>query len=432
MWADPLQLLAARQREHGDFVASRLFGRDVFLVSDPDAIQYVLQKNAKNYVKSHTYDALRVVLGDGLLTSEGEFWLRQRKLAQPWFHRERLDGFVDIMARATAETIARWDEVAAQRGEVDLHAEMMRLTLRIVGEALFSSDVDGAAAEIGNAVTTALDTFDRFMGFVVIMPPWLRLPRNVPIPRIRRVKAALDDLVFGMIEHRRGSAEQRHDLLSMLLEARDDDGQAMTDRQIRDEVLTLLIAGHETTAVALTWAFLLLGDHPDAERRIAAEAAGVLDGRAPTLGTVQELAFTARVVDETLRLYPPAWVLGRQAVADDEIAGYRVPAGSMIQISPYVLHRDPRLWPDPERFDPDRFAAPPESRHRYSYLPFGGGQRICIGNRFALIEAALVLAMLVSRYQIARVDPAPVEAHPSITLRPRGGLRVTLSPRSAR
>lgn len=422
-------MLHQRQREHGDFVASRAGGRDAFLISDPDAIQHVLQRNHKNYVKAESSEALRLVLGDGLLTSEGEPWRRHRKLAQPAFHADRLDTFVRVMARATGDLFGRWDEAAATGAELDVHGEMTRLTFRIVGEALFSSDLHAVAGEVSGALESALAYFDRYFKLLVLAPRWLRPPLHL-LPGIRRIKATLDRVVFNMIEERRRTGERRDDLLTMLMDARDDAGQPMTDRQIRDEVVTVIAAGHETTAVALSWALILLGDHGDAEQRVASEGTKILSDREPALRVVDELAYTARVVDEALRLYPPSWAFGREAVSDDEIAGYAVPAGSMVLICPYVLHRHPGHWTDPDRFEPERFAAATaEGRHRFAYLPFGGGPRICIGSRFALLEARLVLATLLSRYRLTRSDPAPVVAKPSVTLRPRGGLRMRIEPR---
>jgi cytochrome P450 len=421
VWRDPVALLCQAHREHGDFARMRFGPFDYFMVNDAEALQHVLVQGAKRYVKSRSYAGIKLVLGQGLLTSEGEFWKRQRRLAQPAFHHQRLRGFADTMASCTSDMLPRWDSLAASGEVFDLHAEMMRLTFRIVGLTLFSTDVEGDAQAVGNALGVALDFANEYVNEVVRLPIWLPTPRNV---RFRRALATLDQLVFRLIdEHRRGP--ERGDLLAMLMQATDESGQErMNDRQLRDEVMTLVLAGHETTANALGWTWRLLAEHPQVLARLRTEADSVLGDRAPRIEDVPKLEYAERVLNESMRLYPPAWCFERQAIAPDEVGGYLVPPGAVVIACPYVLHRSPRYWPDPERFDPERFL-PDEvaSRRRGVYLPFGDGPRACIGRGFAMMEAKIILAMTAQRYDLALEPGHPIELEPGITLRPRHGLR---------
>ena len=361
---------------------------------------------------------MKPLIGEGLFTSEGDFWRRQRRLAQPAFHRQRIESFATIMSTAGARMLDGWETAAAAGTPIDLMEHTSRVTLRVVGQALFGVDLIGEAAGVGRAMLAALqfvseEAFSLFPS--VLMVP---TPRNL---RFRRARAELDRVVLGIIEHRRRGGAGGDDLLAMLMEARDEEtGEGMSDRQLRDEIMTFVLAGHETTAVTLAWACLLLAQHPEVGDQVRREVSSVLAGRAPALADLPRLELTRRVIDETLRLYPPVAVISRETYAADEIDGYEIPAKSGVMLSPYVTHRHPAFWHDPERFDPERFT--PEqvaARPRFAYFPFSGGPRLCIGNEFALMEAQILLAMIVQRY---RVDVAPghtVQHEIRVTLRPR-------------
>jgi cytochrome P450 len=417
---DPIALFVNATREHGDVVGLRFGPFRYVIVNHPDAIHHVLVDNFKNYTKSRNYQGIKLVLGSGLLTSEGEFWKRQRRLAQPAFHRERLAGFARMMVDDTTRMLDRWSE-SDDGAPFDLHEEMMRLTFRIVGRTLFHVDVDGDAAAIGRALSVVLRHADEYGNSLLPLPPWVPTPANA---RFRNAMSTLDELVYRIIAERRASGEDTGDLLSMLMSARDEETQrGMDDQQLRDEVITIVLAGHETTANALTWTLYLLSLHTASERRLRKEIEDVLGDRPPTLEDLPKLTFTSMVIQESMRLYPPAWALERQAIADDEVMGFAIPAGTIVGISPYTLHRHERFWENPEGFDPDRFA--PEraaGRPKHAYLPFGGGPRLCIGNSFATMEAQLVLAMILQRCRLDLASGYVVRPDPVITLRPRNGV----------
>ncbi|MBI2755457.1 MAG: cytochrome P450 [Chloroflexi bacterium] len=418
--ADALGTMTAVARERGDFARVRLFTYPGVLVSHPDLIEEVLIAQNRGFVKSLATRRLRAVLGSGLLTSDGDFWRRQRRLAQPAFHRDRIAAYAAVMVDAAERVAGTWRDGQ----QCDVHDEMMRLTLEIVGKTLFSANVGGAAQEIGRAVDDALHFLIRR-----INSPWVLLPDWVPSPgygRFIRARRHLDRVVYQMIaDHRRQG--DRDDLLSMLLQAQDEDGQPMSDRQVRDEVMTLFLAGHETTAIALSWTWYLLAQHPEVERRLTAELAEVLGGRLPTPADLPSLTYIGHVVAESLRLYPPAWSMGRQATRNLEIGGQPVRKGTVILISQWVLHRDARFFQDPEAFRPERWEDGLAQRlPRFAYFPFGGGPRQCIGNGFALMEATLLLATLAQRYRLALVPGQSIGLDPTITLRPRGGIQMLL------
>ncbi len=432
---DSLGTIVRLQREYGDAVRLRFFLHYYgYVFFHPDHLKHILQDNNRNYTKmpSPTFQVMQPLVGYGLLTSDGDLWRRQRRLAQPAFHRRQIAGFGQTMVTATQQMLDRWHTTVRQGQPLDVSAEMTRLTLEIAGKTLFSMDLTGQASTVGEAFTevnhiiTGLTT-QPFSPFTVHMPFW---------PTTRRMNAGirqLDHVVNQIIASRRAANEDKSDLLSMLMSARDEDtGEGMDDKQLRDEVMTLLLAGHETTAVALSWALYLLARHPGAARRLEAEVDDVLaGGRLVTIDDLPQLPYTRMVIDETLRLYPPAYAIARWAQQEDEVSGYRVAAQSAVTLFPYVTHHHPEFWPDPDRFDPERFT--PEQtadRPRYAYLPFGGGPRQCIGNIFALTEAQLILASLVQRYRWQLVSDQPVEIEPLITLRPKNGLPMRLVARA--
>ncbi len=428
---DPLQFLLDCAQTYGGVVQFPVGDWPVYAVNDPDGIKHVLQDNHRNYSKDTVqFNTLALVTGQGLLTSDGDYWLRQRRMLQPAFHRQRITGFGAAMVGATERLLARWD-LLAPPAALDVDAEMMALTLEIVGRTLFTADLSHAARDLVSAVLIALDYIIYRAQTPLSLPLFLPTPRNL---KFRNALQTLDHAVSRLVADRRALAAETprpNDLLQMLLDARGEDGTPMSDTQLRDEIITLIIAGHETVASALTWTWYLLAENPAVEARLGAELAGVLDGRPPTMEDLPCLTYTRAVLDEALRLYPPAWLITRKALDADVVAGHALPAGSLVIISPYVVHRRAEAWPEPERFQPERFldgqtsAAP-----RFTYLPFGGGPRLCIGNLFALTEGVLILATVAQRYQLRLTPGHGVRVDPLVTIRPHGGLPMQLIRRS--
>jgi cytochrome P450 len=409
----------------GDVVRVRVGLTCYHFIAHPEYIKYVLQDNYQNYGRSSLMLMLKSALGEGLLTSDGDFWRRQRRLAQPAFHRQRIGHFATIMTECAQAMLERWEVTAKQERPVEVLAEMSRLTNLITARALFSTDVGEDVAAMSEAQAGFLEYFNYRFEHFLAWPERVPTPRNL---RFRRAMQTLDRVAYDIIAQRRKDPHDRGDLLSMLMFARDEDtDESMSDRQVRDEVVTFMGAGSETTAVLLAWVWYLLSRHPEVDRKLRAELSTVLAGRVPIASDVPQLPYSRMVIEETLRLYPPAWGMSRSVRADDEIAGYHIPANTIVTLSPYVAHRDPRWWVNPEGFDPERFA-PEQSanRPRYAYFPFSGGPRQCIGNEFALMEATLVLATVAQRYRLHLVPGHPVEPYPIFTLRPRYGVMMTL------
>lgn len=411
-----------------DFIPRKLLFRRLFVVNDPDGVKRVLVDNAANYGKAGIANKLlEPGLGKGLLTSDGTFWRRQRRIAAPSFHPRRIQEFGDVMAHAAQELVDRWE---GHVGEViDVADEMLQRTILVIARTMFSSDLSDEVREISAAVTTYFETIGR-----VHWVDMLGFPSWTPRPGTREgleAVARLDRSIYGLIERRRASGEDREDLLSLLMNAVDEEtGEQMDQRQLRDEVATMLVAGHETTANALSWTWYLLSEFPEVEARLHEELDRELGGRQPLPGDLGRLPYLRMVLSEVLRLYPPGHTIERDAHAEDEICGHRIPAGSTIMISPWLLHRHKRLWERPDDFDPEHFA--PEraaERHRYAYLPFGGGPRVCIGASFAMTEASLIVATVAQRYRLRLVDPDVVEPVGLVTLRPKNGLPMTLERR---
>ena len=415
-------------RRFGDVVYFEFGTRRACLISNPADIRHVLQDNARNYHKSPLYQKLRTFLGDGLLTSEDEFWLRQRRIAQPAFHRQKVAGLATVMANAVRETAAEWRTLAAAGRSVDVEDEMMRLTRTVVLRALLGGDL-GPFAETIDAAWTVINEHIGESFWSLGFADWFG--GGSKRRQFEGARAVLAGAVDHVIAERRNHPTDCVDLLSMLLSARDEEtGEAMSDDQLRVEVTTFLLAGQETTSLALTWTWYLLSQHPDAQRRLEEEVDTVLAGRAPEYADLVNLPFTRMVVDEALRLYPPAWIFSRQAMADDHVSGYHVPRGWIVFVVPWVLHRLPAIWDDPERFNPDRFSLENSAnRPKFAYLPFGAGPRQCIGNQFALIEAQLIVATLAQQYRLRLVPGHRVEPQPLITLRPRFGMSMVIDRR---
>ncbi|WP_102124886.1 cytochrome P450 [Deinococcus planocerae] len=426
---DPLGFLERVTREYGCGVKVRVEAeRDTYIVTHPEHVEEVLVHTGRTFQKGYQrHPIMRLVLGNGLVTSEGNFWLRQRRLAQPAFHRARIAEYGETMVRFTDRMLWGW-----QGGqELDLTEAMSRLTMEIIAQTVFDVDLHGdpRAGQVGHAVTTMLDEYGRQMTSAVraLME---RLPVRLPVPGEARLHAAvreLDALMLALVAERRAEGADRGDLLSMFLAARDEDGSGMTDAQLRDELITLFLAGHETTANTLAWALFLLSEHPEVEGKLHAELASVLGGHTPGAADFPRLVYTQQVVKEALRLYPPVWWVSREPLADWVCDDVRVPAGSEVGLSPWVMHREAAFYPEPLAFQPERWTPEFEAGlPRYAYFPFGGGPRLCIGNTFALMEAVLVLARLTQRYHLEVLDPGQVVPEPSLTLRPKGELRVRL------
>ncbi|WP_434386057.1 cytochrome P450 [Melittangium boletus] len=426
---DPLGLFLRGRAQLGDVVRFRMGPVYVETLAHPDHVKHVLADASARYTKGEIFAKTRPLVGNGLLTAEGDFWKRQRRLSQPAFHKERLAALAGVMTQAAQETLAGWEAPVAAGQAVPVFTEMMRLTLTVVVRALFGADVGQESLRIGEAFTQALEVTDRRIISPLPYLPWLyRLPTR-DNRLFQRAMATLHASVDGLIAQRRAQARKSGegpgtDLLGMLMSACDaDTGDAFDDLQLRDEVMTLLLAGHETTATSLAWTFHLLEHNPEQEALLHEEVDRVLGGRVPTLEDLPHLRYTGCVFEEAMRLYPPIWALPRTPHEDDEVGGYRIPKGDIVLLVPYVTHRHPDFWPDPERFDPTRFL--PETsrqRPRWAYLPFGGGQRQCIGNNFAMMEAQLILALVTQRFRLRGVPGVPVVPEPLLTLRPKGTL----------
>ncbi len=424
----PLDLLV-RATQYGDLVRWRFGWMWFYQANHPDMIHDVLVKRAASFHKTpRIKQVLGAVLGEGLLTSDGEEWRSHRRLVQPAFHSSRTEGYGEVMTAYTEAMMRDW----TTGGEYDMRHEMMKLTLGIVAKTLFDADLEDDLSErVGRAVTVAQEHGNEQFRRLLTLPRW------VPTAGNRRSQAAVEDLdsvLSGIIRARRASGEDRGDLLSMLLMARDEEsGEGLTDGQVRDEAMTLFLAGHETTAVALTWTWVLLDQHPEVRQRLEDEVDNVLQGRRPAVRDLPNLPYTRQVIQEAMRLYPPAWTIGRQAVEPVDIGPYHLEPGSIVLVSPYAVHRQPEFFPAAETFDPDRFSPEREAElPRYTYIPFGGGPRICIGNDFAMQEARLILAAMVQKVRLALVPETDLTPEPLITLRPKHAIMMRLTRREIR
>lgn len=426
---DPLPFLSQAAREYGDVVCLGGFGSQKFyLVTHPDDIERVWKTHHRNYVRGSNFQLLKPLGGDGLFLSEGEPWRQHRKLLQPAFHVSRLMGMVETINASIEGMLERWRRQIAPGQPFDLEREMMSLLIEVSAKTLFGTEVAGDAATIHETITTAFSILHRRVLSAVPFPWWVPFPRHV---RFLRAVAELDKVVYRLIDQRRRSGIEGSDVLSTLLSVRDEAGEPMPDRQLRDEVVTMLVAGHESTGATLSWALYLLSRYPQVMRRVEAELSEVLGGRTPGFQDLPRLPYLSRVFKETLRLYPPFWMLTRTPLADDELSGHRIPAGSIVMFSSYVTQRRPDFWPNPEAFDPDRFLPErSEGRPQFAWYPFGGGPRVCIGARMAEMQALLVLGALLQRYDLHAVPGRRVEPAAMLSLRPKGGLWMTLHPRS--
>jgi cytochrome P450 len=422
---DPLKYFTGLMREYGDLVSLRVLNFRILLLNHPDHIEDVLVNHPRKFIRGRVLLANKRVFGRGLLTSDGDFWLRQRRLAQPAFHRARIAGYASTMVEYTERLLHEWQDGE----ERDIHAEMMRLTLQIVGKTLFDADVERDAQDIGKSMELLLELSANFRRTIFI-PHWVPTPTNF---RLERAIRQIEKVLYRMIAEKRASGRDSGDLLSMLLAAQDEDGSRMTDQQLRDEAITLFLAGHETTANTLSWTWWLLAQSPAVEAKLHAELRTVLAGRAPSLDDLPKLVYTNHIITESMRLYPPAWGTARTAIEDHEIAGYAIPKGSGVSFAQWSVHRDARWYDAPDEFRPERWEGDLLKRNpKFAYFPFGGGPRQCIGNTFALMETALTLATIAQQYRFRLVPGHPVVPLASITLRPRYGIRVVMESRTAK
>lgn len=424
--AGPLKFLDRCVREYGDFVPLRIGMKKILLVSDPDAIEEVLITKSREFIKHFGLQQTKQLLGNGLLNSEGEFWLRQRRLAQPAFHRDRIQQYGRDMIDHARRMLAGWKDGDRR----DLVVEMMELTLKIAAKTLFDAEETGDAAVIRDQLAMSIRLFNERFISLIRMPLGWPTPRNL---KMRAVTRRLDEIIRKYIERRRcEGVGDRHDLLSLLLHARDEagDGTGMTDKQLRDEVMTLFLAGQETTALALSWTWYLLAEHPEVENKLIAELRDALGDRPLTVEDVPRLKYAEAVMFESMRLHPPAYILGREAIRDTTVGGHRVPKGWTVFMAQSVLHRDPRWWDQPNEFRPERWLdGSTKDLPKFAYFPFGGGPRVCIGNTFAMMETIVVLAEVARRFHFERTESAPLEPVPSITVRPSRPLTVVLHER---
>ncbi|TNE86931.1 MAG: cytochrome P450 [Deltaproteobacteria bacterium] len=420
--ADPIAMLLSAHRQCGPVARGRLGPMEAWFAFDPEDVDRVLRADAHSYSKAtRGYDKLRLILGEGLVTSEGETWKRRRRIANPAFRKQRIEGFLGTMNASTVQLAEGWE------GERDVAHDMMALTLDIACRTFFSTEVESETEAIGKAMEGALSQFNHLVSTPLPFVEYWPTPGNA---RFWAGIRTLDRVVGDIVRERRASDAEHHDLLEMLLEAADAEENPMTDRELRDELVTMLSAGHETTANALTWTLYCLSLHPVWARRVEEELDAVLGGRPMTMADMGRLQVLRRVLDESMRLYPPVWMLGRMVEEETTLGGYAVPKGTLVFLSPYATHRSPQYWENPEGFDPDRFLPErSEGRPKQAYFPFSAGSRKCIGDRFAIMEAMSVLAVLLQKYRVEAIPGEAPVLDPSVTLRPKHGLRMRVVPR---
>ncbi|ARK12973.1 cytochrome P450 [Fibrella sp. ES10-3-2-2] len=429
---DPLGLFTKLHRTYGRVVRISIGGRRQYVLFQPEDVKHVLQENNRNYVRSPAFMVLKRFLGEGLLTSDGDFWRKQRRLAQPAFHRQKITMLAETMVQESAAWVGDLRQLDLSK-PVNISQSYMDVTMLIVCKTLFSTNVEGRL----DGLSHSLETLNVLANKALLSP--IKVPRTWPTPNNIRYNQSLERvnaLIYEFIHTRKQTGDRHDDLLDMLLHATDEDtGESMSEQQLRDECVTLFTAGHETTAVSMAWLTYLLAQHPDVVTRLRTEADAVLGdnvpGKVPPVAAFRTMPYALQVVQEALRLYPPAWAMSRMALADDQIGPYRIPKGDTVVVSPYLLHHDPTNWPDPDRFDPDRFAeGRDKDRPTYAYLPFGGGPRLCIGNQFALMEMQILLTFFVRTFDFQLVNAASIKPKPLITLRPNRPIQVKLTPRS--
>lgn len=428
--SDPLRYYMGNRADYGDYVRVKsLPGFDFYTLTHPTAVEHVLQTHQKNFRKPDVFlKPTTLLFGNGIFTSEGEFWMKQRRLSQPAFHRNHIGAMAAVIVQCVEKMLASWD-LRPDGSNIDLQNEMVHLTLSVAGRTLFSTDLTDDATDVGLAVREAFEVLNHKMNnYPFVMPLWVPTSEN---KQFKHAKGILDSVITKIITERRNDSLEHHDFLGLLMSARDEDtGKGMSDEQLKDEVLTLLVAGHDTVAASLSWTWIMLAQHPPVRAQLHDELKCVLDGRNPELKDIDRLTYTKMVFDETLRLYPPAWGQPRQSIDEDVVDGYYLPKNAFISLNQYTTHRHPEFWQRAEEFDPERFT--PEnikSRPRFAYFPFGGGARVCIGQNLALLEAQLAIATIAQRYQIDLLPAQNIVPDPTFTLIPRGVVSATLKRR---
>lgn len=427
-----LEGLSRYAKDYGDILRIKAGPRILYFINNADYIKHILQDNYSNYSKrTRGWNKLRPLFGEGLLTSDGPQWLQQRRTMQPGFHHRRIQHFFDLFVKEANALVESWRPLAKQGKAVNVSDEMMGITFRIVTSTLFSEDLKGDVTTVGSALDTILHCASDDYAKIIDFPFWFPTLNHL---KAKRALRELDEIVYPIIRKRRESKEPKHDLLSMLMAMRDPEtGVSLNDKELRDQIMTIFMTGHETTAVSLAWAWYLLWKHPEIEQRMAQEIKNVFNGGQIQLEDLGKLETVQRVFKETLRLYPPIWVFSRKVIKDDIISGWRIPSGATIFFSPYVMHRNPQVFENPEDFDPDRFtSAKIEPPPPFTYFPFGGGPRLCIGKDFALMEARVLLSIIANTYRLNLVSGHKVETDPTITLRAKYGIMMNLEEKSSR
>lgn len=421
---DPVNFYSRMWKEYGDLVRLPIMPNySFYLFAHPKYAEQVLFTQQERYIKPDIVNKpFNLMMGESILTSEGDFWLKHRRLMQPAFHMKQLANLAEVMVSCTESFLQEWEK--KPDGEViDIAEETLRLTLEIAGETLFSKDISDEDSVLGQAFRTGYEFINYKMNNLWTEPLWMPTPRN---KRFLKAKKTLDNLILDIINFRRQNPSERNDLLSMLMAARDEEtGEGMSDKQLQNEAITLLVAGHETVASGLAWTWYLLAKYPDIAANLQSELARVLNGGYPNFEKLPQLEYTRRVFDETLRLYPPAWAIPRENKEDDEINGYFIPKGSLVNVATFMIHRHPEFWENPDKFNPDNFL--PEKvnqRPKFTYFPFGGGKRVCIGQNFALMEATIIIALISQRFKLELLPNQQIEIDPTFTLRPKNGIKV--------
>ena len=427
--ADPFGFMSDVCREYGDITLFRVLHYKLYMINHPEMVRQVMQERNKKYIKSSGYKPLKLMIGNGIFTSEGDFWLKQRRLYGPAFNKESIALYSHAVPDAADRMIDAWERREDPAAPLNISQEMMGVTLDVIGRTLFSTNVSKDSSTVWKSLTFAL----KYINHRTKRNPF-NWPAGWPGKANREFKKAMADLnrvVYNIIRQRRTQGTANRDLLDMLMSAKSEEtGQHMSDTQLRDEVMTIFLAGHETSANALSWNFYLLSQHPAVEARVIKEIDRQVGNRPPEMGDLYGLTYTTQVLKETMRLYPPVWLLGRESIAPDEIGGYAIPKGMHLRISPYTLHRNPAFWPDPDRFDPDRFSPEREKEQTaFSYLPFGGGPRLCVGRSFAMMEMVLITVKVLQRYRLRLKPGYRMEIGPFITLRPKEDLQMFAEPR---
>lgn len=424
---DPLTFYMDNMHQYKDIVHIKLASNDYYVVYEPYMVKHVLQANNKNYRKADSYKPLRMFLGNGLLHNEGESWRKHRKISQPAFHKEKLSALAGTMQTESQKMIEKWKAMDAGK-PVNISMEMMEITAEIVAKAIFSTDVHGYTNTIHASIVAGMSFATKRLSSMIKWPLYIPVPMNVNMKKAHR---NLESIIFKFVNERKKNGESKNDLLDMLLNARyEDTGEPLSSTQLRDELMTLFGAGHETSANALTWTMYLLEKNPDKLRLLQQEVDEVLAGRVPALDMLPQMQYTYQVILESMRLMPPAWQIGRKAIYDDHLGDYRVPKDYNIFIPVYAIHRNPEYWKNPDEFEPDRFLPEnEEARPSYTYIPFGGGPRMCIGSNFAMMEMQIILPMIVRHFTWKLADDTCIESEPLITLRPKYGMAMHLHQR---